>query len=308
MEGIMTFAEFLFVAIDKLFDRGQNKNKVLKFKGIQFEEEKDIAYGEGEKEKLDLCYIKREDGEKYPVMFLIHGGGFVAGDKYRRRGLARWMAEKGFLVVNVNYALGPKEKFPTGIIQLVNAMNWVKRNAEKYNFDLDNICVSGDSAGGYYSAMLACIATNPALQERFGVKPEIKFRAAMIDCGIYDVNEALGQKMPFNLTDKVLHDFTGIHVKQLDTYEYRDVLAPFEFVDATFPISFITYAEKDMFCKGQGQKLIAKLQDLGVYVESHHSTKFMDNHCYPLNWNKGAAIENVKLSGDFLRRVAKKEI
>ncbi|MDE6302812.1 MAG: hypothetical protein K2M36_04430, partial [Clostridia bacterium] len=64
----------------------------------------------------------------------------------------------------------------------------------------------------------------------------------------------------------------------------------------------------DMFCKGQGQKLIKKLQGLGVKVYSHHSTKFLDNHCYPLNWNQGAAKENVKLMAAFLKRVAAKQI
>ena len=133
----MTFAEFLFVAIDKLFDGGQNKKRMLKFKGIDFNEEKDIPYGESESEKLDTYHVTRPEGEKYPVMFLIHGGGFVAGDKYRRRGLARWIAEKGFFVVNVNYALAPQYKFPLGLQQLVKALNWVGENAEKYNLDLD---------------------------------------------------------------------------------------------------------------------------------------------------------------------------
>ncbi|MDE7372565.1 MAG: alpha/beta hydrolase, partial [Clostridia bacterium] len=258
--------------------------------------------------KLDLYHIEKPEGEKYPVMFLIHGGGFVAGDKHYRRGLAKWIADKGFFVVNINYALAPQYKFPIGLQQVVKALNWVGENAEKYNLDLDNMCVSGDSAGGYYSAMLACITTNKSLQERFGVSTDLKFRAAALDCGIYDIQEALGQKMPFNLTDRILHDFSGIHIKDLENYEYLDVLAPFAYVDENFPISFITYAEQDFFCKGQGQKLIKKLEELGVHVEEHHSTKFMDNHCYPLNWNKGAAKENIKLLADFLKRVANREV
>ncbi len=304
----MTFAQFLFVAIDKLFDGAQNNKKMLRFKDVKFEVETDIAYGKDGAEKLDTYFIKKDGNEKYPVFFYIHGGGFVAGDKHYRRGLAKWAANKGFFVVNVNYGLGPEYLFPKGLQHLVNALNWVGENAQKYNLDLDNMCVSGDSAGGYYSAMLACVATNKDLQARFGVSTDLKFRTAMLDCGIYDIGEALGQKMPFNLTDKVLFDFSGIHVKELDKYQYVDVLAPFGYVNEQFPISFITYAEKDMFCKGQGQKLVKKLQDLGVHVEEHHSTKFFDNHCYPLNWNKGAAIENIRLCDDFLKRVVNKEV
>ena len=161
----MTLPVFLFVAIDKLFDGGQNKKKMLRFKDVKFEIETDIPYTEGEYCKLDTYYVKKESDEKYPVFFYIHGGGFVAGDKYHRRGLAKWAAAKGFFVVNVNYALGPKELFPLGIHNLVTALNWVGQNAEKYNLDLDNMCVSGDSAGGYYSAMLGCICPNKELQQ-----------------------------------------------------------------------------------------------------------------------------------------------
>lgn len=307
-EENMSFAKKLFVFIDKSFDKGQNEKKMLKFKGVEFKEEKNIAYGDADIQKLDICYLPKTDGEKYPVCFCIHGGGFVAGDKHHRRGLCKWIADKGFFTVNVNYSLSPETKFPAGIKDIVAALNWVGANAEKYNLDLDNMLVTGDSAGGYYSAMLACIATNKDLQERFGVSTNLKFRTAMLDCGIYDINEALGQKMIFNLTDKILFDFSAIHVKDLDSYEYKDVLAPFNFVDENFPISFITYANKDIFCKGQGQKLIKKLKELGVHVESHNSTKLIDNHCYPLNWNKGAAKENVKLMENFLRRVAAKEV
>lgn len=304
----MTLAKFLFVAIDKLFDRAQNEKKMLKFKDVDFEIQTDIPYGDGESCKLDTYAVKRQDDEKYPVFFCIHGGGFVAGDKYRRRGLSKWVAEKGFFVVNVNYALAPEYLFPTGLVQLVDALNWVGENATKYNLDLDNICVSGDSAGGYYSALLSCVATNKMLQERYGVQTNLKFRTAMLDCGLYDLGEALGQKMPLNLTDRVLYDLCGVHVKDLETYEYKDVLAPLDYVDESFPISFITYAEKDMFCKGQGQKLIAKLQSYGVHVEEHHSTTLLDNHCFPLNWNTGAAVENIRLCDNFLRRVANKEV
>lgn len=304
----MTLAKLLFLAVDKLFDGAQNNKKMLRFKDVNFDIQTDIRYDKDEPCLLDTYFVKKDNDEKYPVFFYIHGGGFVAGDKHYRRGLARWAASKGFFVVNVNYGLGPEYLFPKGLEHLVSALNWVGENAEKYNLDLDNMCVSGDSAGGYYAAMLACVCTHEELQRRYEVSTSLKFRTAMLDCGIYDLGEALGQWMPFRLTDKVLHDFSGVHVKQLDTYKYTDVLAPIEFADESFPISFITYSEKDMFCKGQGQKLIAKLEQCGVHVEEHHSTSLMDNHCFPLNWNTGAAVENIRLCDDFLKRVVSKQV
>ena len=46
----MTFAQFLFVAIDKLFDGAQNNKKMLRFKDVKFEVETDIAYGKDDAE------------------------------------------------------------------------------------------------------------------------------------------------------------------------------------------------------------------------------------------------------------------
>lgn len=305
----MSFAKFLFVAIDKIFDKSQNEQKMLKYKDTKFEIETDIVYDENCPDacKLDLYYIKKDEG-KYPVFFLIHGGGFVAGDKRYRRGLSKWAAAQGFFVVNVNYGLSPDYYFPDPVRHLVAALNWVGANAEKYNLDLDNMMVSGDSAGGYYAAILSNVCANKDLQTRLDVSTNLKFRGALINCGIYDAGEALGRKMPFNLTDKILYDFTGIHLKDFDAYQWKDICAPIDFVSEQFPASFITYAEKDFFCAGQGNKLIDKLKAHGVHVEEDHSVKFGDNHCYPLSWTTKAAKKNVELSRDFMRRFIAKEV
>lgn len=156
----MTFAQFLFVAIDKMFDRSQNNKKMLRFKDVKFEIETDIAYDNDDACKLDTYYVKKDGNEKYPVFFYIHGGGFVAGDKHYRRGLAKWAANKGFFVVNVNYGLGPKYLFPKGLQHLVSALNWVGANAENTISTL-TICAYRETlpAVTMPQCFLACLPT-----------------------------------------------------------------------------------------------------------------------------------------------------
>lgn len=305
----MTFAKALFVAIDKLFDGSQNGRKSTQFKDKNIIVEKDIVYDSSDAKTcvLDTYRAEKKDG-KYPVFFYIHGGGFVAGDKHYRRAQSRWAAAQGFFVVNVNYALSPDYLFPTPVRNLVSALNWVGENAEKYNLDLDRMLVSGDSAGGYYSAMLACITTNKQLQEKLGVSTSLRFAGAVLNCGIYDVGTALNRHMPFNLTDRILFDFAGIHVKQFDAYEWKDICAPFAYVDKEFPASFVTYAKKDIFCKGQGEKMVEKLKELGIYAEEYHSEKLLDNHCFSLTWTSKAAKENNQLTENFLKKFTAGEI
>ncbi|MEG1663206.1 MAG: hypothetical protein RR338_04390 [Clostridia bacterium] len=82
----MNFAKVVFVAVDKLFNHQQNERKTTKYKDVEFVVEKDIVYDNADPKacNLDTYYVKKEG--KYPVLFYIHGGGFVAGDKFYRRG------------------------------------------------------------------------------------------------------------------------------------------------------------------------------------------------------------------------------
>ena len=232
----MSLQSFLFVAIDKLYNPFQNERKMTKFKDVDFEIKTDIVYDTSAPEacKLDTYRVKGLKG-KLPVLFYIHGGGFVAGDKHYRRALARWSANLGYFVVNVNYGLCPEYQCPVPHRQLVAALNWVGANAEKLGLDLDRMIVSGDSAGGYYGAMLAAITLNPDLQAKMGVSTSLKFGGAVLNCGIYDVATALKNKYPFDLGGKLLKDFAGIGKDEIEGYEWKDLCSVLPFVNEQFP-------------------------------------------------------------------------
>ncbi len=304
----MSFSKTLFVAVDKLFDGQQNGRKETKFDDVKFDIQLDVPYSENEACKLDTYCVPELKQGKFPVLFLIHGGGFVAGDKHHRRALSRWSAVKGYFVVNVNYGLCPDYVFPTPLVHLVTALNWVEKNAEKYDLDLDKMIAMGDSAGGYFAAMLAGICTNKPLQERLKVSTDAKFAGAILNCGIYDVGAALNAKIVFDMGTKILKDFAGVTKAEFENYEWKDICAPIDFVNADFPKTFLTYAGKDFFCGGQGPKMIDKLKEKGVYTEEYHSIKFKNNHCFSLGWRGAVPEENNALTASFMERFKKGEI
>ena len=215
---------------------------------------------------------------------------------------------QGYFVVNVNYGLCPEYQCPVPHKQLVAALNWVGANAEKLGLDLDRMIVSGDSAGGYYGAMLACICISKSLQDKLGVHTDLKFGGAVLNCGIYDVATALKNKYPFDLGGKLLKDFAGIGKDEIDSYEWKDLCSVLPFVTEEFPVSFITHAQKDIFCGGQADGLMKLLADKGVHAEEFHSTSLIDNHCFSLNWKSKAARKNNELTADFMKRFAEHKI
>ena len=298
----MSIATTIFKAIDVLFDHPQNKRRKNYYKDVDFIVEKDISYHDDEACRLDTYFVKNDVG-RYPVMFYIHGGGFVAGDKHHRRAVSEWFAVQGYFVVNVNYGLCPEYKFPAPLQHLIYALNWIKNNAEKYNLDLDKIVIAGDSAGAYYSTAVISVVNHKEIQEKIGVTTDIAFKGALLNCGIYDIGTALGGKLPLNMGAVILKDFADIDVKDIDTYEYLDLCTTVELVNEKFPPAFITYAEKDIFCKGQSERLMAKLEENGVYHEEYHSTKFASNHCFCLNWKGKDATTNNGMVEKFLERI-----
>lgn len=299
----MTFAKFVMRTIDYLFDPQQNPRKLMKLYTPGVVTETDIVFDQQYPDyKLDTYYVPREDGSKYPVVFEIHGGGFSAGDKKYRRCLCNWFAhEAGAFVVNVNYGLGSQSVYPEPVKHLVAALNWVVANADKYNLDLDRMLVTGDSAGGYYSAYLCAMQDSEKLQEVCG-KMNGRFAAAVVNCGIYDIPQALQQKVLFNLTNGVCRDFAGTTPDHLNEYEYLEYVSTSDYITASFPPCLVVYAEQDFFCGGQHTKLMELLDKYGIYYESYGSTEFKDNHTFSLTWKSKAAQEaNAKII-DFVKR------
>jgi acetyl esterase/lipase len=65
----------------------------------------------------------------------------------------------------------------------VLAFRWVKEHIEEYGGDLNNVFVTGDSAGGYLCFYSATIARSALLQELVGtVDPELNIRAIGLTC------------------------------------------------------------------------------------------------------------------------------
>ncbi len=98
-----------------------------------------------------------------PVMVWIHGGGFFAGFGGEERHNGGILAQKGAVVVTLNYRLGPfgfmahpafAAESPNhssgnyGLLDQIAALQWVKRNIARFGGDPSRVTIFGESAGG----------------------------------------------------------------------------------------------------------------------------------------------------------------
>ena len=106
--------------------------------------------------QLDI-YSRRDVDTPQPVLVFTHGGFWVRGSKDTQlMALMPWL-EMGFNVVNVGYRLGGQALAPAALVDTFCALRFVNANADEYNFDVDRIVTSGQSAGGHLALSAAML-------------------------------------------------------------------------------------------------------------------------------------------------------
>ena len=112
---------------------------------------RDVAYADAStKQKLDL-YLSEAALKPQPLVILIHGGGFRAGDKARPRFLRRFLAD-GFAVASINYRLSREAHWPAQLEDVTEAIRFLYSNAQSFGVDRESFVVFGQSAGGHLAA------------------------------------------------------------------------------------------------------------------------------------------------------------
>jgi len=119
----------------------------------------DVAYGPHERQVLDFYQAKSD--RLTPVLFFIHGGGWVRGDK-KSIGSMSALLKEGISIVSINYRYvqqaqlaGVKPPVEWPLRDAARALQFVRSKAREWNIDKQRIGASGGSAGACSSLWLA---------------------------------------------------------------------------------------------------------------------------------------------------------
>jgi acetyl esterase/lipase len=142
--------------------------------------------------RLDIIRRRVDPPDAAPVLVYIHGGAWVIGDK-REQGLPllHELARRGWVTVTINYRLSPRATWPDHIADCKRAVVWVREHIAEYGGDPGFIAVSGGSAGGHLSSLLALTPGDGDFQPGFeGADASVD--ACVPFYGVYDMTAGRG--------------------------------------------------------------------------------------------------------------------
>jgi len=129
----------------------------------KIEVHEDIVFGQGGTVdlKLDLARPRNAKG-RLPTVLVLHGGGWIRGDKHDVLPIVKLLAEEGFVAVTAQYRLArltadPLKNpapWPAQIEDVKCAVRYLRANAERWSIDPERIAALGFSAGAHLAMLL----------------------------------------------------------------------------------------------------------------------------------------------------------
>eukprot|EP01134_Creolimax_fragrantissima_P000237 CFRG0237T1 len=115
--------------------------------------------------------IEGDDNDCGGILFHIHGGGFVAQtSRSHQVYLKKWARELNVMIVSVDYSLSPQNPFPIALTECCYAYAWIVQHTEQMGYPGNNICLSGDSAGGNLVVALGLKIIKEGLPPPFAIQ------------------------------------------------------------------------------------------------------------------------------------------
>lgn len=261
---------------------------------------RDISYREGVDSKdrgaylLDVVTSSQASAVLRPMVVFAHGGGLNAGAKddetQVNTNLAIALAQRGYLVLNINHRLVSDMPHPAQAQDMAAAARWAIDHGRAHGGDPQRIVLGGFSSGGYLAALLA--ADRRHLQEA-GADPE-RIRAIFAVSGFFDLHH-LSQSFP--VRKFIVEPAFGTRSRTWET------ASPSNFAGAHWPPTLLLSAAQDRSAGPQSAALCAQLQRAGVACQ--HVTVPASGHATAIaHLGSDRAPESFQVLVDFLDKHA----
>lgn len=123
----------------------------------------------------------------YPCVVYVQGSAWMKQDVYANLPVLAKFAERGYVVAIVEYRHSGIAAFPAPLQDVKSAIRFMRKNAETYHVDAENLFVWGDSSGGHLSLMTALTGSMPKFDSDLYPEVSTRINACVAYYGISDI-------------------------------------------------------------------------------------------------------------------------
>jgi acetyl esterase/lipase len=116
---------------------------------------RNVPFSNADGVPLSLDVYQPAAGGPFPIIMQIYGGSWQSGSPVSQEWFSRHFAERGYLVVAIDYRHAPAWRWPEQIVDVRTALYWISEEARKFGGDSSRIVLVGRSAGAQLAMRLA---------------------------------------------------------------------------------------------------------------------------------------------------------
>lgn len=242
----------------------------------------EIAYGtKYANSYLDIIY-KSKEASSVPTVIYFHGGGFFCGDKTlgdpmavedNASQLLNEIVSAGYNLVSVNYALAPQYHFPTPLMQMNEAIEFLDIHSSELGLNMNNVVLFGQSAGAIMVSQYAALLTSDEYRKKLNIWPSIDRKR--IKLLIVDDAPLTPEKYNFALWVMMSNYIGSGNIKSKKV----QLCNPLPYIGAETPPTFMTAGNTDGF-PHEMQALSDKLSKLGIEHEYFYRDRSYADLCH----------------------------
>ena len=246
-----------------------------------FARKEDVIYGRKYGIALTMdVFTPKKDVNGAAIVFVV-SGGFFSSHEAIGPGLARPFLNRGYTVFAVVHGSQPRYQVPEIIQEMNRAVRFIRHHAKDYGIDPERIGVTGGSAGGHLSLMLATAGSNGDPKARDPVDRESS-RVQAVAC-FFPATDFLNfggpGKEKIRATDHDPRFGASFDYREVDTEtrlwervtddaklrEITRAISPIYHITPNTPPTFIIHGGQDKLVPlQQSESFAAKLKEAGV--------------------------------------------
>ncbi|GLB53425.1 hypothetical protein NBRC110019_24660 [Neptunitalea chrysea] len=193
-----------------------------------------------------------------PVVLLIHGGGWVVGERQNQSIMATHLAKNGYVAIPVSYSLSKEATYPAAVIDIKHAIQYIREHENQLHADGNHIAILGTSAGAQLATLVGVTPNSSIFQTTSKTSDAVQ--------SIINIDGIVSFTHPESEEGTIAAQWLG--ATKIENRNIWEQASPLNYVTQHTPSILFINSSQPRFHAGRDD-MITQLNSYKIYTETH---------------------------------------